>query len=172
METLSGKLAVVTGGTRGIGRAIAKRLLGEGAAVALCGRGAQAVETAVSALRPLGRAYGAACDVTKPDEVSAFFAAVDREFGGLDILVNNAGQGVFGKVADLTRDQWHANIDLNLNGPFYCSREALARFRKRGGGFIVNISSLAGKNAFSGGAGYNASKSQRVQRSHDARPPL
>jgi len=90
--------------------------------------------------------------------VSAFFAAVDGEFGGLDILVNNAGQGVFGKVADLTLDQWRSNIELNLNGPFYCSREALARFRKRGGGFIVNISSLAGKNPFSGGAGYNASK--------------
>jgi len=70
--------------------------------------------------------------------------------------VNNAGQGVFGKVADLTLDQWRSNIELNLNGPFYCSREALARFRKRGGGFIVNISSLAGKNPFSGGAGYNA----------------
>ncbi|HEY1218618.1 MAG: SDR family oxidoreductase [Bryobacteraceae bacterium] len=158
MESLSGKLAVVTGGTRGIGRAIAERLLREGAAVALCGRTNQSVETALGALRPLGRVFGMPADVTQPDQVSGFFAAVDREFGGLDILVNNAGQGVFGKVADLTIEQWRANIELNLNGPFYCSREALARFRKRGGGFIVNISSLAGKNPFSGGAGYNASK--------------
>jgi NAD(P)-dependent dehydrogenase (short-subunit alcohol dehydrogenase family) len=158
MESLSGKLAVVTGGTRGIGRAIAERLLGEGAAVAICGRSNQSVETALGALQPLGRVIGIAADVTQPDQVSAFFAAVDGEFGGLDILVNNAGQGVFGKVADLTLDQWRSNIELNLNGPFYCSREALARFRKRGGGFIVNISSLAGKNPFSGGAGYNASK--------------
>ena len=158
MESLSGKLAVVTGGTRGIGRAIAERLLGEGAAVAICGRSNQSVETALGALQPLGRVIGVAADVTQPDQVSAFFAAVDGEFGGLDILVNNAGQGVFGKVADLTLDQWRSNIELNLNGPFYCSREALARFRKRGGGFIVNISSLAGKNPFSGGAGYNASK--------------
>jgi NAD(P)-dependent dehydrogenase (short-subunit alcohol dehydrogenase family) len=158
MESLSGKLAVVTGGTRGIGRAIAERLLREGAAVAICGRSNQSVDTALGALRPLGRVIGNACDVTQVDQVSAFFAAVDREFGGLDILVNNAGKGVFGKVADLTPDEWRANIELNLNGPFYCSREALARFRKRGGGFVVNISSLAGKNPFSGGAGYNASK--------------
>ncbi|MFZ0937267.1 MAG: SDR family oxidoreductase [Bryobacteraceae bacterium] len=158
MEPLSGKLAVVTGGTRGIGRAIAERLLAEGAAVAICGRSNQSVETALGALRPLGRVIGMACDVTQPEQVSGFFSAVDREFGGLDILVNNAGKGVFGKVADLTAEQWRANIELNLNGPFYCSREALARFRKRGGGFIVNISSLAGKNPFSGGAGYNASK--------------
>jgi len=158
MESLSGKLAVVTGGTRGIGRAIAERLLREGAAVAICGRSNQSVDTALGALRPLGRVIGFACDVTQVDQVSAFFAAVDRELGGLDILVNNAGKGVFGKVADLTPDEWRANIELNLNGPFYCSREALARFRKRGGGFVVNISSLAGKNPFSGGAGYNASK--------------
>ena len=149
---------MVTGGTRGIGRAIAERLLAEGAAVAICGRTSQSVETALGALRPMGRVFGIAADVTQPDQVSALFSAVDREFGGLDILVNNAGQGVFGKVADLTPEQWRANIDLNLNGPFYCSREALARFRQRGGGFIVNISSLAGKNPFSGGAGYNASK--------------
>ncbi|MGB7758502.1 MAG: SDR family NAD(P)-dependent oxidoreductase, partial [Bryobacteraceae bacterium] len=116
------------------------------------------VETALDALRPLGRVFGMPADVTQPGQVSGFFAAVDRELGGLDILVNNAGKGVFGKVADLTPDEWRANIELNLNGPFYCSREALARFRQRGGGFIVNISSLAGKNPFSGGAGYNASK--------------
>ena len=158
MESLSGKLAEVTGGTRGIGRAIAERLLREGAAVAICGRSDQSVEAALGELRPLGRVFGIAADVTQVDRVSALFAAVDREFGGLDILVNNAGQGVFGKVADLTIEQWRANIELNLNGPFYCSREALARFRRRGGGFIVNISSLAGKNPFSGGAGYNASK--------------
>jgi len=149
---------LVTGGTRGIGRAIAVRLLGEGAAVAICGRTSESVESALEALRPLGRVFGIAADVRDVEQVRALFEAVDGEFGGLDILVNNAGQGVFGKVAELTPEEWHANIDLNLNGPFYCSREALERFRKRGGGFIVNISSLAAKNAFSGGAGYNASK--------------
>ena len=106
----------------------------------------------------LGRVFGEPADVTEVAQVSSFFRAVDEQFGGLDILVNNAGEGVFRKVAEMTPEEWRRNIDLNLNGPFYCSREALSRFQKRGGGFIVNISSLAGKNAFSGGAGYNASK--------------
>ena len=158
MENLSGKIAAVTGGTRGIGRAIAERLLREGAAVAICGRRAETTARAAAEMAALGRVFGCAADVSDPAQVRDFFAAVDAEFGGLDILVNNAGEGVFHKVAEMTVEEWHRNIDLNLNGPFYCSREALGRFLKRGGGFIVNISSLAGKNAFSGGAGYNASK--------------
>jgi 3-oxoacyl-[acyl-carrier protein] reductase len=159
MEQISGKVAVVTGGTRGIGRAIAARLLKEGARVAICGR---TRESADRALRGWdlggGELFVEAADVTNVGEVTRFFQAVDARFGGLDILVNNAGQGVFRKVGEMTTEEWHRNIDLNLNGAFYCSREALARFRARGGGFIVNISSLAGKNAFTGGAGYNASK--------------
>jgi NAD(P)-dependent dehydrogenase (short-subunit alcohol dehydrogenase family) len=155
---LSGKLAAVTGGTRGIGRAIAERLLREGAAVAICGRTAGSVERAVAAMKPLGRVFGLPADIARVEQVKDFFNAIDGEFAGLDILVNNAGEGVFRKVADMTPEEWHRNIDLNLNGAFYCSREALARFSKRGGGSIVNISSLAGKNAFSGGAAYNASK--------------
>jgi len=158
MESLNGKIAVVTGGTRGIGRAIAERLLREGSSVAICGRTNESVDGAVAAMKPLGGIFGYPADVTQLDQVSRFFRAVDREFGGLDILVNNAGEGVFRKVAEMTPEEWHRNIDLNLNGPYYCSREALARFRQRGGGFIVNISSLAAKNPFSGGAGYNASK--------------
>jgi NAD(P)-dependent dehydrogenase (short-subunit alcohol dehydrogenase family) len=158
METLTNKTAIVTGGTRGIGRAIAERLLGDGAAVALCGRSAAGVESAVADLRPLGRVFGQAVDVTKADQVHSFFQAVDAALGPVDILVNNAGQGVFHKVAEMSLEEWHSNIDLNLNGAFYCAREALSRFLQRNGGFIVNISSLAAKNAFSGGAGYNASK--------------
>jgi len=98
------------------------------------------------------------CDVRDDQQVRAFFEAIDREFGRLDILVNNAGAGTFKKVADLSPDDWRATIDLNLNGSFYCTREAMARFRHAGSGFVVNISSLAGKNAFSGGAAYNAAK--------------
>jgi 3-oxoacyl-[acyl-carrier protein] reductase len=158
MESLSGKIAVVTGGTRGIGRAIAERLLREGCHVAICGRRQESVDEAVSAMKPLGRVVGVAADVTQVDAVRNFFTAVDRELGGLDILVNNAGEGVFHKVAEMTDEDWLRNIELNLNGVFYCSREALGRFIPRGGGFIVNISSLAGKNPFSRGAGYNASK--------------
>jgi 3-oxoacyl-[acyl-carrier protein] reductase len=158
MESLAGKIAVVTGGTRGIGRAIAERLLGEGASVAICGRTPESTGRALDSMRPLGNVCGYPADVADADEVRKFFQAVDQEFGGLDILVNNAGAGVFRKTGEMSVEEWHRNIDLNLNGAFYCSREALARFLKRGGGFIVNISSLAGKNAFSGGAGYNASK--------------
>jgi 3-oxoacyl-[acyl-carrier protein] reductase len=159
METIAGKIAVVTGGTRGIGRAIAERLLREGASVAICGRTRETVDRAVSGLQGVGgKIFGHPADVTDPDQVRQFFQAVDGTFGGLDILVNNAGAAVFRKVAEMTVADWRRNIDLNLNGPFYCSHEALPRFRQRGGGFVINISSLAGKNAFSGGAGYNASK--------------
>ncbi|HJT87562.1 MAG TPA: SDR family oxidoreductase [Bryobacteraceae bacterium] len=158
METLTGKIAAVTGGTRGIGRAIAESLLRQGVSVAICGRSAESVGNAVSSLRSAGNVFGCPADVTRLEDVRKFFQAIDHNFGGLDILVNNAGLAVFKKVADMTAEEWHRNIDLNLNAVFYCSREALARFKNRGGGFIVNISSLAGKNAFAGGAAYNASK--------------
>jgi 3-oxoacyl-[acyl-carrier protein] reductase len=157
MDSLQGRSAIVTGGTRGIGRAIAERLLREGASVAICGRSADSTARAADEMKPLGNVIGCAADVTDPRQVSTLFEAADRAFGKLDILVNNAGQAVFRKVGEMTPEDWHRNIDLNLNAPFYCSREALSRFGGRGG-FIVNISSLAGKNAFSGGAAYNASK--------------
>jgi 3-oxoacyl-[acyl-carrier protein] reductase len=136
-QSLSGKIAVVTGGTRGIGRAIAGRLLGEGASVAVCGRATESVEAVVGEWK---------------------HGAVEARFGGIDFLINNAGIGIFKSVADLTPEEWRRTIDLNLSGVYYCSHEALPRMRKRGGGYIVNISSLAGKNVFAGGAAYNASK--------------
>jgi 3-oxoacyl-[acyl-carrier protein] reductase len=157
MDRLAGKIAVITGGTRGIGRAIAERLLRSGVAVAICGRKADSVSRVVDELKSLGRVFGQAADVTDFTQVRNFFRAVAEEFGRLDILVNNAGEGVFRKVGDMTVDEWRRNIDLNLNGTFYCSHEALSFFATRGG-FIINISSLAGKNAFTGGAGYNAAK--------------
>jgi len=158
MENLAGKAAVVTGGTRGIGLAIARRLLQEGASVAICGRKQESVDRTIAELKPLGKIFGSPCDVRKPEEVARFFELAENQMQRLDILVNNAGEGVFRKVGDMSNEDWHRNIDLDLNGPFYCTREALRRFAKSGGGFIVNISSLAGKNAFSGGAGYNAAK--------------
>jgi len=157
MESLKGKTALVTGGTRGIGRAIAESLLREGASVSICGRTEDSTSRAVAAMKHLGAIFGHAADITRLDEVRELFRAVDREFPRLDILINNAGQGTFRKVGEMTPEEWHRNIDLNLNGAFYCAHEALARFRD-GGGFIVNISSLAAKNAFTGGAAYNASK--------------
>jgi NAD(P)-dependent dehydrogenase (short-subunit alcohol dehydrogenase family) len=157
MESLQGRTAVVTGGTRGIGRAIAERLLREGVAVAICGRTAESTTRAVQEMCPLGTVIGHPADISRLDEVRAFFAAVDRAFPQLDILIHNAGVGIFRKVGEMTAEEWHSNIDLNLNGAFYCAHEALARF-DGAGGFIVNISSLAAKNAFAGGAAYNASK--------------
>ncbi len=158
MDSLNGKIAIVTGGTRGIGRAIAERLVAEGAKVALCGRTRDAAQRAAREIGGEDRVLGIAADVRKVEDVGALFEAVDRSFGGLDILVNNAGEGVFRKVGEMTVEDWHRNIDLNLNGVFYCTREAVGRMRTRGGGFIVNISSLAARNPFTGGAGYNASK--------------
>ena len=157
MDTfLDGKVAVVTGGTRGIGRAIAEALVGCGASVAICGRSEAAVAKAVGELGP--KVIGKAADVSNPQEVRALFAFVEERLGGLDILVNNAGVGSFASVAETSLENWQRTIGTNLNGVFYCSHEALPRFRKRGGGFIVNISSLAAKNPFAGGAAYNASK--------------
>ena len=161
MSTLAGKNAVVTGGTRGIGRAVSERLLGAGINVAVCGRTPESVESGLRELRKVqaeSHLVGRAADVTDEKAVEQFFAAVDEELGPIHILVNNAGAGWFRKVGDMSVEDWRHNIDLNLNGAFYCARQALSRFRQHNGGFIVNIASLAAKNAFSGGAGYNAAK--------------
>lgn len=159
-ESISGKIAVVTGGTRGIGRAIAERLLAEGARVAICGRSREAVDRAVQEMRSAfpSTVVGEAADVSRLKDVEKFFLSVDAQLGPVEILINNAGVGVFRSVADMSPEEWHRVIDLNLNGAFYCSREALERFRNANGGYIINVSSLAGKNAFAGGAAYNASK--------------
>ena len=155
---LEGKYAIVTGGTRGIGRAVAESLLKAGAGVAICGRSAPDLKRAVSELSAGGQVTGVAADVSKPEDVAALFRHADEKFGALDILINNAGVGTFASAADLTIEQWRTMIGTNLDGAFYCAHEALSRFRKRGSGFIVNISSLAAKNPFAGGSAYNASK--------------
>jgi NAD(P)-dependent dehydrogenase (short-subunit alcohol dehydrogenase family) len=155
---LANKVAVVTGATRGIGRSIAEALLAEGAAVAICGRTEAAVSRAVSELEGRGPVTGRALDVRDHLEVGAFFQFVDEKLGGTDILVNNAGLGIFRPVGELDVEEWRVTLDTNLSGVFYCSREAIPRMRHRGGGAIINISSLAGKNPFAGGAAYNASK--------------
>jgi len=157
---LEGKRAIVTGGTRGIGRAIAERLLRDGAKVAICGRSETGVRAAVDELSasPGGVVVGRATDVGDFQQVRDFFTFVDTHLGGVDILVNNAGVGVFTSVKEMTPEDWRQTIDTNLSGVFYCSREALRRFGNPSGGFVINISSLAGKNPFAGGAAYNASK--------------
>lgn len=160
MENLTGKICLVTGATRGIGRAIANMLLKEGCSVVICGRRQDAVDAAVAELaaHTTGKVKGKAADVRRNEEVSELFRFVDREFGGLDVLVNNAGVGVFKSISELSIQDWLYVVETNLHGVFHCTREALFRFGTRAGGFIVNISSLAGKNPFAGGAAYNASK--------------
>ncbi len=155
---LKGKRAIVTGGTRGIGRAIAESLLDAGAGVAVCGRSEDSVEKAVREMSSRGPVFGQACDVADHQSVASFFKFCDDKLRGIDILVNNAGIGKFRSAGELTIEEWHAVVDTNLNGVFYCSREALSRFKTCGGGYVINISSLAGKNPFAGGAAYNASK--------------
>ncbi len=160
METLTGKICLVTGATRGIGRAVAKTLLERGAHVAICGRAQDAVDSTVAELMrdTGGKVVGKAADVRKHEEVGELFRFVDARLGGLDVLVNNAGVGVFRPISELSIQDWQYTIDTNLSGVFYCTKEAVARFGTRGGGHIVTISSLAGKNPFAGGAAYNASK--------------
>ncbi len=157
---LAGKTAVVTGGTRGIGRAVAEALLLEGASVAICGRTAYAAAAAAGAMATStgGEVVGLTADVSKPEEAASLFDEVDRRWGGLDILINNAGIGVFRPAGEIAIEEWQLVIGLNLSGPFYCSRAALPLMEKRGGGYIIQISSLAAKNAFASGAAYNASK--------------
>ena len=157
-EPIQGKIAIVTGGTRGIGRAIAERLLEEGVSVAICGRSAASVDTAVGEMSKIGRVFGEAADVSRLEDVQRYFRSVDQRLGTVDFLINNAGVGIFRRTSELTPEEWRRMIDLNLSGAYYCAHEALQRFLAHGGGYLINISSLAGKNAFSGGAGYNASK--------------
>ncbi len=156
---LEGKVAVVTGSTRGIGRAVAQQLGELGATVVVSARGETDVAATVEQMRGRKlRAHGSACDVRHYDRVEALMRFAVAEGGGIDILVNNAGVGLFRHTAEISPEEWSQVIDTNLTGVFFCSRAALPHFAKRGGGAIINISSLAGKNAFRGGAAYNASK--------------
>jgi NAD(P)-dependent dehydrogenase (short-subunit alcohol dehydrogenase family) len=106
----------------------------------------------------VGRVAVIRADVRDPDEVAALVDRTVETFGGLDILVNNAGVGFFSEASAMTADEWRTTIDTNLTGAFLCCHAAIPHLRKRGGGWIVNVSSLAGKNAFPGGTAYCASK--------------
>jgi 3-oxoacyl-[acyl-carrier protein] reductase len=157
MGTLSGKYAIVTGATRGIGRSIAERLLDEGAGVVICGRTAKSTDTALAELRSRGNVEGIACDVADAEQVAQLFRFAKEKFETLDYLINNAGVGVFKPAGELSIEEWRTMIDTNLSGVFYCTREGISRMKGRGG-YIINISSLAGRNPFAGGSAYNASK--------------
>jgi NAD(P)-dependent dehydrogenase (short-subunit alcohol dehydrogenase family) len=160
--SLEGQAAVVTGGSRGIGLAIARALVGGGGRVVITGRDSRQLEAATGELKAHsssgGEAHAVRADVRRPREAAGAIEAAAARFGGLDLLVNNAGVGAFTHVADMSIDEWNEVIETNLSGVFYCSHAAIPHLRRRGGGWIINISSLAGKNPFAGGAAYCASK--------------
>lgn len=154
------QVALITGGSRGIGFAIASALVAQGAKVAITGRDARHLAAARARLEQTasGSLETFQTDVRSWSDTERTLAAVVERFGGLDVLVNNAGVGIFTHVADMTPVQWSEIIDTNLTGVFHCCHAAIPYLRTRGGGYIINISSLAGKNAFVGAAAYCASK--------------
>jgi 3-oxoacyl-[acyl-carrier protein] reductase len=154
------RACIVTGGTRGIGYAIAAALLRHGDAVAVTGTTQQGVDRAAARLREdvdAGRVLPLVCDVRDVAAVERAFAETASRFGRLDVLVNNAGVGVGRPVAELSYDEWNRIIGTNLSGVFHCSKAAVAHMRGSGG-WIINISSLASKNPFAGASAYCASK--------------
>src|SRR5918993_1760894 len=154
-----GQTAIVTGGTKGIGRAIAEALAAEGLNVCVGARNVDEVKQAVRELEGAGAsATGAACDVRVYEEVEALVAHAAEEFGGVDVLVNNAGVGLLKPVEETSPEEFRAVLETNLFGVFYGCRAAIPEMKQRGGGYIVNISSLAGTNAHPRMAAYNASK--------------
>jgi 3-oxoacyl-[acyl-carrier protein] reductase len=159
-NSIEGKSALVTGGTRGIGNAIAKALLSRGCKVLLCGTGQAGVDRAVQQLRIRhgNSVEGRVCNVRSYDQVQALVREAERLYGGLDILVNNAGIGRFCSVEQMDPEDWRATMETNLSGVFYCCREAIPLMKKCGGGYIFNIGSLAGRNFFPGGSAYSATK--------------
>lgn len=157
-QFLKDQVALVTGATRGIGRAIAEHLAEAGASVVICGRSDDSVKRAVDELSAKGKAFGIAADVSKEEDVKKLFRFLDETCGRLDVLVNNAGVGIFKSVGDLTPEEWRKTIETNLNSAFYCTHEAIPRLRQSNSAYVINISSLAGRNPFAGGAAYNSSK--------------
>jgi NAD(P)-dependent dehydrogenase (short-subunit alcohol dehydrogenase family) len=160
MTDLTGRAALVTGSTHGIGRATAAQLLAAGMNVVVNSRDEGRAREAAEGLARWGpgRAVGIAADVRDPSACAALVEGAVRAFGRLDVLDNNAGVGILKPVQELSAEDWAAQIETNLGGVFHCSRAAVPHLKKSGDGWIINIGSLAGRNAFAGGAAYNATK--------------
>jgi 3-oxoacyl-[acyl-carrier protein] reductase len=153
------KGAVVTGGSKGIGYAIAERLLRDGMGVYICARDREEIERAVTQLSQIGNCFGKVCDVRDEEQVKKLLNSCESRFGGVDILVNNAGVGFMGKtVEETSSDEFRQTLETNLFAVYYACHHAIPMMRNRGGGYIINISSLAGQNPHPGMAAYNASK--------------
>lgn len=158
MSESDGRVALVTGGTKGIGLVVVRDLLDAGFRVAFSARTASDVEEVMAALSGRGEALGVVADARNPEACEALVSRTVERFGGLDILVNNAGVGRFSPIQEMSLEDWHAQIDTNLNGVFYLSKAAFPALKESPDAWIINIGSLAGRNAFAGGAAYNASK--------------
>jgi 3-oxoacyl-[acyl-carrier protein] reductase len=156
---LSGAVALVTGGNRGIGRAIALRLANLGAGVAISGRDARALAvTEVELKKSATPVYSQIADVLRSADVTALVEKTQAALGPISILVNNAGIGLFGPAHEKTEVDWDRVLNTNLKGVFLVSRAVVPAMIQRGAGDIINISSLAGRNTFAGGGIYCASK--------------
>jgi 3-oxoacyl-[acyl-carrier protein] reductase len=154
------RVALITGGTRGIGYATAEALIRAGDRVAITGTTTDGVMKAEHALAAIdgGQVVGIVADVRDAPAIELAVRTVVAKFGGLDVLINSAGVGVGAPVSDLPDDEWHRIIGTNLTGVFNCCKAAIPHLRARGGGWIVNISSLSSTGPFPGGAAYVASK--------------
>jgi 3-oxoacyl-[acyl-carrier protein] reductase len=155
---MDGRVALVTGGSRGIGLAIARSLTAAGAQVVVTGRDEPALAQASGAAHASGAIHGVRADVREPGGAERAVQEAEHRFGGLDVLVNNAGIGVFAPVAEMSADDWRRTLDTNLTGVFLSCHAAIPAMKRRGGGWIINISSLASTSPFAGGAAYCASK--------------
>jgi 3-oxoacyl-[acyl-carrier protein] reductase len=151
-------VAIVTGGSKGIGLAIARALLDGGFQVTIAARQDEDLQRAARQLNAGDTLRAVRADVRDHEDARRLIDETRTRFGGVDVLVNNAGVGLFANVADMSVEQWRQVMQTNLDGVFFCTHAVLPEMRRRGGGFIINISSLAGKNAFAGGAAYCASK--------------
>ena len=159
MSQLQGQVALVTGGSSGIGFAIAEMLISEGMTVAITARNRSRLDAAAETLRQAGgRIIASPADVSRAADVAAFVAQVAEEAGRIDVLVNNAGIFKHGLIAEMPEDDWDAVQAVNLKGAFLFTKAVLPVMRRRHAGYVVNISSVAGKRGFGGAAAYCASK--------------
>lgn len=151
-------VAVITGASRGIGAAVASELARRGYRLALLARGQKRLEETAQKLEGAPEIRVFPCDLQDSSQVERTFKDIFDWAGQVDVLVNNAGVGVFAPLVEISDSQWDSVLDTNLRGVFYCARAVIPRMKKQQSGYIINISSLAGKNAFPGGTAYCASK--------------